>query len=465
MGDKDKLITQVLTSFFNEPKYYGDNSGDIVDLLKSAAANEPEFVAQLGIFARTQFNMRSISHVIGAVLANVEAGKPYTRRYVNRVCRRADDMTEILACYISMFGKPIPNSLKKGLTDALRRFDEYSLAKYDRDGAVKIRDMIQICHPAPKTKEQEALWKKALERNLETPTTWETQLSANGNNAETWQKLIADNSLGYMAMLRNMRNILEAQPNNLSMVYYSISDAERVKKSRVLPFRFYSAYQELKSHPKSTSRTIDALESAIEASTANIPLLAGKTLVAIDVSGSMGGPVSQKSKSTCRDIACLIGSIANKICEDALVVTFDTSIRKHTFSRNAGILDSADSMGAHGGGTDIHLPFQYLIENKLPVDRVVLLSDNEINRGLSYNGYGWYGRRNKTVQQTADECREKLNKDMWVHAIDLQGYGTQQFIGNRTNIIAGWSEKILEFISLTENGTDSLMKRIESIEI
>ena len=54
---------------------------------------------------------------------------------------------------------------------------------------------------------------------------------------------------------------------------------------------------------------------------------------------------------------------------------------------------------------------------------------------------------------------------MWVHAVDLQGYGTQQFIDGKTNIIAGWSEKVLEFILLAENGVDLLIKRIESTDI
>ena len=194
MQDKEKLITQVLTTFFREPKYYGDNSDEIVESLKEMTAKEPEFVAKLGIFARYDFNMRSISHAIGAILANVEQGKPFTRAYIGRVCRRADDMTEILACYLDMFGKPIPNSMKKGLADALKGFDEYSLAKYDRDGAVKIRDIIQVAHPKPSNKEQEALWKRALERNMAVPVTWETELSKRGNKPKTWKRLIKKNS-------------------------------------------------------------------------------------------------------------------------------------------------------------------------------------------------------------------------------------------------------------------------------
>jgi len=119
-------------------------------------------------------------------------------------------------------------------------------------------------------------------------------------------------------------------------------------------------------------------------------------------------------------------------------------------------------MRTDGGGTNIHLPFLYMLEHKLYVDRVIMLSDNEVNVGV--HGRGFYGG-GKTIQQSADECRRTLNPDMWVHAVDLQGYGTQQFIGGKTNIIAGWSEKVLEFILLAENGVDSLINRIELTDI
>ena len=57
---------------------------------------------------------------------------------------------------------------------------------------------------------------------------------------------------------------------------------------------------------------------------------------------------------------------------------------------------------------------------------------------------------------------KKTGKDIWVHAIDLCGYGTQQFAGKNTNIIAGWSEKVFEFIALAEQGMDALIRRISN---
>ncbi len=67
-----------------------------------------------------------------------------------------------------------------------------------------------------------------------------------------------------------------------------------------------------------------------------------------------------------------------------------------------------------------------------------------------------------TLQSLADEYRKQSNNDLWVHAIDLQGYGTQQFHGAKTNIIAGWSEKVFDFILLAEQGEGKLIDTIKN---
>ena len=101
----------------------------------------------------------------------------------------------------------------------------------------------------------------------------------------------------------------------------------------------------------------------------------------------------------------------------------------------------------------MELPFKHLIQEKIIVDRIIILSDNQVNWGDA-----------KPIQSLADEYRRNVNPDCWVHGVDLQGYGTQQFIGGRTNIITGWSEKLLDFIKIAEDGLDTLTKRIEACE-
>ena len=455
MPDKQKLVTQVLTSFFNEQKFYGDNSDEMKETIKAVIAKDPQFVANLAVFARREFNMRSVAHVLVAHLAHEVAGKPYIRKTVKAVSLRGDDVTEIMACYLSEFGKPVPNGLKKGIADVMTGFDEYTLAKYKGEGkAVKMRDLLCLCRPTPKTAEQSVMWARLLNGELQTPYTWETELSAKGNNAQTWENLIDSGKVGYMALLRNLRNILNANPSNVNKVLDTIQNPEAVKRSKQLPFRFLSAYKEV-AHIGG-SRVLDALENAVEAACENVPRLNGTTVIAVDMSGSMIELVSAKSEMHCYQIAMMLGLIVNKICDNSHFYVFNNDIKKYPLSHRSGILNTA--MTAHcGGGTDMYLPFRKMIDDNVIADRIIILSDNECN-----SGGGWY--YSKPVQALADEYRRKTNNDLWVHAIDLQGYGTQQFHGKKTNIIAGWSEKVFAFINLVEQGEGTLEKAIEQYE-
>ena len=463
MQDKTKLITQVLTSFFNEEKFYGDNSQEIVDTVDRVIKNDPKFVSQLAVYARRVFNMRSISHVLTCRLAKAPEGKPYVKATVKGVCLRGDDPTEIMSYYLRTFGKPIPNSLRKGIRDVLTTFDAYTLAKYKGEGhTVKMRDLVCLCRPNPVNSEQSENFKKLLEGKLETPYTWESELSAKGNTPEVWEELIASGKVGYMALLRNLRNIVNAKPANLDACLNKIADPEAVRKSKQLPFRFLSAYAALRNQGAPT-KVFDALEDAAAASISNIQKIPGKTVIAIDTSGSMGCTLSAKSDITASDLATLLGIIANQICEDSVVLTFDTSIKPRVWSHRNGILYTAVNESGCGGGTNMYLPFGYIRDRHIDCDRVIILSDNECNTG-GYYTWDVNGRRqwhsDAAVQAFADSYRKETGNDIWVHAVDLMGYGTQQFAGKKTNIIAGWSEKVFDFIRIVEEGEGSLEKAI-----
>lgn len=455
MGDKEKLVTQVLTSFFGEQKFYGDNSNELVELAERVAVHDPQFVSNLARYARKEFHLRSVSHVLTCIVANVVESKPFINDTVADVVERADDITEILACYIEMYGKPIPNGLKKSLGNALARFSEFQVSKYNGGNkSVKFKDVLKLTHIKPKTEKEKSLFEKIMNDTLPVATRWETELSAKGNNKETWEELIENNQLGYMAALKNLRNMLNVEPSNIQKIFDKLENREEVLKSKQLPFRFLSAYREVRNI--SSNKVLDVLENAIEHSVENLPKLEGKTIIAIDVSGSMSDRISSNSDVRCCDIASLLGVLASRICEEYQVVVFDTSLRSKTFSTCSGIIETALSMSCPGGGTNLKLPLEHMIANNVQADRLIMISDNMLNTNSWYCGY------KQTCQALADEYRRNVNSNLWVHAIDLQGYGTQQFIGGKTNIIAGWSERVLEFIALAEVGMDSQVKCIEN---
>lgn len=455
MKEREKLITQVLTSFFKESKFYGDNSAEMELTIRRAIHEDAQFVSRLAVYARREFHMRSVAHVLAAYLAHEPEGKPYARSTVRGITLRGDDVTELLSFYLNTFGKPIPNALRKGINDVFAGFDEYTLAKYKGAGkAVRMRDILMLCHPAPKDEAQSAMWKRLLEGKLKTPVTWETQLSANGNNKQTWEALIDSGKVGYMALLRNLRNIINAQPDNIEKVWRTIEDESAVLRSKQLPFRFLSAYKEIAD--LAGSRALDSLETAVRASTANLPKLPGTTVIAVDTSGSMSSSLSLRSSVRCAEVGMMLGLIANRICENSLFYTFDTQIEKFPLSSHTAILETCTRCARAGGGTEMGLPFAVMIEDGIAADRVIIISDNECNESR------WH--RGEPVQVLADEYRRQSGRDIWVHAVDLQGYGTQQFKGPRTNIVAGWSEKVFDFILLAEQGEGSLEAAIAAYD-
>ena len=421
--------------------------------------------------------MRSVSHVIAGYLANTPEGKPFVKRTVKNIILRGDDATEILSFYLSTFGKPIPNSLRKALKEVFPTFDEYTLAKYKGEGkSVKMRDILCLCRPKPTNDEQSKLWKELLEGTIKPAYTWEVELSAKGNNKKTWEELIKSGKVGYMALLRNLRNIMLAKPDNMYDVFDKIADPVAVRKSKQLPFRFLSAYREIDGLSVGDiglfeqKDALDALERAADAAVWNLPRIPGKTIIAIDTSGSMSQPVSSKSKVRCCDISTMLGLIANRICEKSAVFTFDDSLKLVNVPDSKGSLLSATiANSTSGGGTNMYLPFQYILNHKTNADRIIVLSDNECNYWMNRNGtrYSWYYNRpnDDTVQKVVDRYRREVNPNFWVHAVDLAGYGTQQFIGEKTNIVAGWSEKLFEFILMAEQGEGSLIKRIKNYKV
>lgn len=479
LSDKEDLMSKVLTSFFNEKKFYGDTSDELVELATRIAHHDPKFVSNLARYARKEMNLRSVAHVLTCIVANVVEAKPYIGVTVTDVVERADDLTEILACYIAMYGEKvnetsnktlIPNGLKKALAKNMKRFDAYSFAKYNKnDSSIKFKNILRITHAKPDNEEQSALFKQILNDTLPTPKTWETVLSDSNDKRskkEKWEDLIAEDKVGYMALLRNLRNLLDSEVNyeTRTKVAEILSNRGRVLKSKQLPFRFYSAYKEIKGHARCSSKLLDSLETAIEHSVMNMPKLSGRTLIAIDASGSMGSNISSKSTVSCHNIACLLGILASRICEDSITLDFASvywgdarersrinDCAKYEISTKSGILSQMSMFIDPNGGTPMSAPFNFLMKHNVEVDRIIILSDNETNR------------EKNLIQRHLNQYREKVgNPNVWVHAIDLAGYGTTQFNGRNTNFISGWSERVIEFINLVEEGITSQVKKIEN---
>jgi hypothetical protein len=259
----------------------------------------------------------------------------------------------------------------------------------------------------------------------------------------------------YMALLRNVRNILESDVSDYhkEKVILALQHEDSVKHSMQLPFRYFSAYTEVEKLPMATSKVLDALETALELSVGNLPRLEGTTFITADGSSSMTWhPISEKSSIYPVDIADLLMSISQRFCDNAITSKFASSFLVKNVSTKNGIIankNEFDKMQV-GGATNAYKAIEYLIENKIFVDRIIIFSDMQC-----------YGR--DSLQQMLDMYKRNINPNVFLHSVDLEGHGTSPFAPNKkVNVIGGWSDKLIEYISLTEKGEQTLINDIEN---
>lgn len=452
LNDHDTLLNLVSTCMVNEPKFYGqpgETEQKILMLCDKIAQTDPKFILQLAAYVRTELYLRSVSTMLLTEAASISACKPYVRQYCPKIIQRADEIYETMACQLSIYGKPIPNSLKKGISDSFSKFDEYQFAKYNRKTDVSFQDVILLTHP----KQPSELIKKIMENALATPETWETQISTRGNKPEVWQELIDHNKLPYMAMLRNLRNMLKSNISQdyLKKVITILTDPERVKHSKQLPFRFFSAYKLIseEGNHRMTPDILDALDTACELSYSNIPKMDGTTVIACDVSGSMMQPVSKNSTMQLFDIGLLLASATNRYTDNSIVGIFGDTWKVTPIKKNTGVIQSVLDMrsreGEVGYSTNGWAVIQYLIDNNIVVDRILLFTDAQM----------WDSTRGgKNIRTHYENYKRKINKDVKLYLFNLNGYGTVSFLEQDKSVvnINGWSDKILSFININEKG-------------
>ncbi len=449
---KDELVSILLTATLGDQFYRsGDTTAARVKELV-AATDDKAFVAKAAIYARKAAGMRSVSHLVAAELARGVKGAPWTKRFYDRVVHRPDDVLEILACYLASYARPIPNALKKGLGAALARFDEYQLAKYRRDSAeLKLVDAVNLLHPPG----SDAL-RKLVRGELVPAETWETKLTQAGARGETdeevaelksaaWDELIASRKLGYFALLRNLRNILKQAPQCVDAALAMLTDDRLIAKSLVLPFRYLTALDAVQaSNLPRAGDALAALSDAADKSLANVPRFDGRTLVALDGSGSMNGrPLA---------IGSLFAAVLAKANAGADVLVFSNDAEFVTLNRRDSTLTLTREVAgrAPGGGTNFHAIFQ---QAKIAYNRIVILSDMQ----------GWIGHDAPTATFAA--YRQRTGADPRVFSFDLAGYGTLQFPERNVFCLAGFSDKALQTMRFLEEDKSALLREIEAIAL
>ena len=459
------LVSLLLTSFVQD-QFYRSAAGQVAEIQSLMGRVDPEFAAKAAIYARTEFGMRSITHVVAAQLATQASGKSWAKKFYNRVVFRPDDMLEIAALTRAQGAKMLPNAMKKGFAEAIGRFDGYQLAKYRGEGrAFKLVDLVNLVHPTPNERNAEAL-RQLVADTLRNTATWEAKLSAAGKQAEdatektalksaAWAELLQSNKLGYLAMLRNLRNIGEQAPECSGEVARRLTNATQIRNARVMPFQFMVAMDALKLSAEFPGKRaiLDALTDALEVSLANVPRFSGRTLVVVDDSGSMRVGVGSKgfASRSCIELGAVFAAALFK-SNDADLMRFSDDAAYVRANARDSLMTIADQIvrKAKSGGTNFHAIFQTASGR---YERIVLLSDMQ----------GWMGGYAPT--QTFEAYKKRSGADPFVYSFDLAGYGSLQLPENKVFCLAGFSEKVFDLMQILETDRQAMVSAVKSVEI
>ena len=476
MTPRLELYTAVVTALLDD-KLYETNNEQVKRIVSLIAIVDPMFVAQLAVYTRTKMYLRSVPLLLLVELAKVHNGDDLVSRAVAQTVLRADEITELLACYQlrnpstdkrKKLGK-LSHQIQAGLQQAFNRFDEYQFAKYNHNGLeVSLRDALFLVHPKAKDEAQQALFDKITNKSLAVPYTWETELSALGQtkfaNEEQraqafrikWEELIDSGKMGYMALMRNLRNILDCRVSvkHIEKVCATLTDPKAVASAKQLPFRYLSAYREVQEITSpSTAAVLSALEAATLCSAANMEGFDAdtKVLLACDVSGSMHYPISPRSKVENYDIGLMLAMLLKNRCSQVVSGIFgDTWMPINLPS--GGILANTMKLKSHGNkvgfSTNGHLVIDWLIEHHEVMDKVMMFTDCQM-----WDSYGrsaslrnsWH--RYKTIAPNAK-----------LYLFDLMGYGQLPLSLAEKDVclIAGWSDKVFDVLKAIEDGNNAL---------
>lgn len=361
---EQRLRRAVMSCLLWEDQFYVDGKTIAESIQEAASAVSPAILAQTAIDARNVSNLRHVPLLLMVELA--KRGGPLVSKSLPQVIQRADELSEFLSLYWAKGKTPISKQVKKGLSDAFRKFDAYQLAKYDRAKAIRLRDVLFLIHAKPKDDQQAANWKALVDGTLPAPDTWEVGLSTGGDKRETFERLLRENNLGYLALLRNLRGMTEVGVDE-----GLIREALLARKgaNKVLPFRYVAA-------ARACPRLEPMIDQALSEAISELPAFPGKTAILVDVSGSMNEALSSKSDLKRMDAAAALASL---IHGDVRMFSFSQKVVEVPPRRGMAGVDAIIRSQAHGG-TALAAAVQ-TINTQVPHDRLIVITDEQATDG------------------------------------------------------------------------------------
>ena len=406
-----QLRRSVLACLLWESQFYEDGveiAGCIAELVPKVAA---EKVAALAVEGRKQMKLRHAPLLLVREMARHKTHRALVSETLAQIIQRADELAEFVAIYWKDGHVPLSGQVKKGLAAAFPKFDEYQLAKYERGGPIKLRDVLFLCHAKPRDQAQADAWKRLVSGSLTTAVTWEVALSSGADKREAWERLLREQKLGALALLRNLRNMREVGVDE-SLVLSALGS---MSTARVLPFRFLAA-------ARYAPQWEEALEQAMLKCVAETEKLPGKTIVLVDVSGSMTAPLSRRSEMQRTDAAYGLAVLLREIAEKIAVYSFSDNLVEVPARCGFALRDAIDVSQRHNS-TQLGNAVEKLNRNE-KCDRLIVITD----------------------EQAHDKVPAPSGKGYLINVASYKngvGYGKWMHID-------GWSEAVIEYIRALE---------------
>lgn len=433
-----QLRRSVLSCLLWEKEFYEDGQSIADRIRETAQKCSTQVVGALALEARNN----GLRHVPLLLLVElIRRRESGVDEIIGNVIQRVDEIPELLTMY---WADPNnrhmpPAQLRKGLAKAFRKFDEYAFAKYDRADQTRLRDALQLSHPVPVDEAQSELFRRIDKGELATPITWEVRLSRGEDKKTVFTEMLVNtldmnyrdpnNRLGYLALLRNLRNMVEAGVD-MGLIRQAIINRRGSKY--VFPFRYTAA-------ARIVPQLEPTLDAALQLAIAEMESFAGETIVLTDVSSSMDAKLSSKSDLTRLDAAATLASV---FPGNVRMFTFSNSLVEVPPRRGMAGVDAIRSSQPHGG--TVLFDAVDVINREYKYDRLVVITDEQATgKGFSLGGI--------QIGRVASLPDPKGIGYMINVASATNGVG----YGEWTHI-DGFSEAVLRFIRENENQNAAL---------
>lgn len=209
-------------------------------------------------------------------------------------------------------------------------------------------------------------------------------------DAEVWEALLEDMPL--TAMIRNLANMTRAgviAPSSAGAlkVAETLADEDRLRKARVHPIQVLSALVTYaQGHGARGDNTwtpvasvVDALDAAFYASFRNVEPANKRTMLALDVSGSMSwGEIAGVPGLTPRVASGAMAMVALATEPATETVAFSHALTPLPLSKRQRLDDVIHTIShLPFGGTDCSLPMLWAKQNGREVDTFIVYTDSE----------------------------------------------------------------------------------------